>query len=92
MLDTLNEKFSDAFRSLRGKSKISEDNIEETLKVVRTALLEADVNFKVVKEFIEKVKVDALGEKFSKAFSLVSSSSRSCTISSRPSWATPIKS
>lgn len=63
MLDTLNEKFSDAFRSLRGKSKISEDNIEETLKVVRTALLEADVNFKVVKEFIEKVKVDALGEK-----------------------------
>ncbi len=63
MLDTLNEKFSDAFRSLRGKAKISEDNIEETLKVVRTALLEADVNFKVVKEFIEKVKVDALGEK-----------------------------
>lgn len=63
MLDTLSEKFSDAFKSLRGKSKITEDNIEETLKLVRTALLEADVNFKVVKEFIEKVKTEALGEK-----------------------------
>jgi signal recognition particle subunit SRP54 len=63
MLDTLNEKFSDAFRALSGKSKISEQNIEDTLKTVRTALLEADVNFKVVKDFIEKVKTQALGEK-----------------------------
>jgi signal recognition particle subunit SRP54 len=63
MFDTLSEKFSDAFKSLRGKSKISEENIEETLKSVRTALLEADVNFKVVKEFIAKVKEKALGEK-----------------------------
>jgi signal recognition particle subunit SRP54 len=63
MFDTLSEKFSDAFRSLRGKSKISEENIEETLKAVKTALLEADVNFKVVKEFVEKVKAEALGEK-----------------------------
>ncbi|HXH75148.1 MAG TPA: signal recognition particle protein [Bacteriovoracaceae bacterium] len=63
MFDNLSEKFSDAFRSLRGKSKISEENIEETLKGVKTALLEADVNFKVVKEFVEKVKAEALGEK-----------------------------
>ena len=63
MFDSLSEKFSDAFRSLRGKSKISEENIEETLKAVKTALLEADVNFKVVKEFVEKVKAEALGEK-----------------------------
>lgn len=63
MFDNLSEKFSDAFRSLRGKSKISEENIEETLKAVKTALLEADVNFKVVKEFVEKVKTEALGEK-----------------------------
>jgi len=63
MLDTLNEKFSDAFKSLRGQSKISESNIEDALKQVRTALLEADVNFKVVKEFIERVKTQALGEK-----------------------------
>lgn len=63
MLDSLSGKFSDAFRGLTGKSKITEENIEATLKEVRTALLEADVNFKVVKEFIEKVKAEALGEK-----------------------------
>lgn len=63
MFDNLSEKFSDAFRSLRGKNKISEENIEETLKNVKTALLEADVNFKVVKEFVEKVKAEAMGEK-----------------------------
>lgn len=63
MFDNLSEKFSDAFRSLRGTNKISEENIEETLKGVKTALLEADVNFKVVKEFVEKVKTEALGEK-----------------------------
>ena len=63
MFDNLSEKFSDAFKALRGKNKISEENIEETLKAVKTALLEADVNFKVVKEFVEKVKTQALGEK-----------------------------
>ena len=63
MFDNLSEKFSDAFRSLRGTNKISAENIEETLKQVKTALLEADVNFKVVKEFVEKVKTEALGEK-----------------------------
>lgn len=63
MFDNLSEKFSDAFRALRGTNKISADNIEETLKGVKTALLEADVNFKVVKEFVEKVKTEALGEK-----------------------------
>jgi signal recognition particle subunit SRP54 len=63
MFDNLSEKFSDAFKAIRGKNKISEENIEETLKSVKTALLEADVNFKVVKEFVEKVKAEALGEK-----------------------------
>ncbi len=63
MFDTLSEKFSNAFKYIQGKSKITEDNIEETLKEVRTALLEADVNFKVVKEFVNSVKEKALGEK-----------------------------
>jgi len=63
MFDNLSEKFSDAFKNLSGKGKISEENIEATLKEVRTALLEADVNFKVVKEFIANVKEKALGEK-----------------------------
>ena len=63
MLDSLSDKLHDAFRHVRGTSKISESNVEDTLKDVRTALLEADVNFKVVKEFVAKVKEKALGEK-----------------------------
>lgn len=63
MFDTLSDKFASAFKYIQGKSKITEENIEETLKEVRTALLEADVNFKVVKDFISSVKEKALGEK-----------------------------
>lgn len=63
MFDNLSDKFHDAFKNISGKGKISEANIEDTLKQVRTALLEADVNFKVVKEFVAKVKEQALGEK-----------------------------
>lgn len=63
MFDNLSNKFHDAFQSLTGKGKISETNIEDALKQIRTALLEADVNFKVVKDFIGKVKEEALGDK-----------------------------
>jgi signal recognition particle subunit SRP54 len=63
MFDNLSDKFSSAFKNISGKGKITESNIEDTLKLVRTALLEADVNFKVVKEFVNKVKEEALGEK-----------------------------
>lgn len=63
MFDSLSEKFDSAFKHLRGKAKISESNIEETLKDVKTALLEADVNFKVVKNFVQAVKEQAIGEK-----------------------------
>ena len=59
MLDHLSDKFADAFKNISGKGKISEANIEETLKLVKTALLEADVNFKVVKSFINSVKEKA---------------------------------
>lgn len=63
MFDTLSEKFAHAFKYVQGKTTISESNIEETLKEVRTALLEADVNFKVVKDFVQAVKEKSLGEK-----------------------------
>lgn len=63
MFDNLSEKFSEAFKNVSGKGKISESNIEETMKLVKTALLEADVNFKVVKNFVNNVKEQALGEK-----------------------------
>ena len=63
MFDSLSEKLTSAFKHLKGEARITETNIEETLKGVRTALLEADVNFRVVKEFISAVKEKALGEK-----------------------------
>ena len=63
MFDFLSEKFSDAFKNIQGKGKITEENIDLALKEVRTALLEADVNFKVVKSFVNDVKEEALGEK-----------------------------
>lgn len=63
MFDHLSEKFSEAFKNIQGKGKISESNIENALQEVKKALLEADVNFKVVKNFIAAVKEKALGQK-----------------------------
>lgn len=61
MFDSLSSKLQNAFRNLRGLGKISEDNIGEALREVRMALLEADVNFKVARDFIERVKTKSLG-------------------------------
>ena len=61
MLDALTQKLSQVFYKLTGKGKLSEKDIDEALREVRLALLEADVNFKVVKEFLAKVKERALG-------------------------------
>jgi signal recognition particle subunit SRP54 len=61
MLDTLTDKLSGVFRSLSGRGKISEENVREAMREVRTALLEADVNFKVVKDFTERVVEKAIG-------------------------------
>ena len=62
MFDSLSSKLQGAFKSLRGLGKISEDNISEALREVRMALLEADVNFKVAKQFLARVKEKSLGE------------------------------
>ncbi len=67
MFDSLSEKLQSAFRNLRGLGKISEDNVGEALREVRLALLEADVNFKVAKEFLGRVKEKALGEEVIKS-------------------------
>jgi signal recognition particle subunit SRP54 len=61
MFDSLSGKLQNAFRNLRGLGKISEGNVAEALREVRTALLEADVNFKVARDFIERVKTKAIG-------------------------------
>src|SRR5712691_9553488 len=62
MFDSLSSKLQNAFRNLRGLGKISEENVGEALREVRLALLEADVNFKVARDFIERVKTKSLGQ------------------------------
>lgn len=62
MFDSLTGKLQNVFRNLRGLGKISESNIADSLREVRMALLDADVNFKVARDFIENVKQKALGQ------------------------------
>jgi signal recognition particle subunit SRP54 len=62
MFDSLSQKLQTAFRNLRGMGKISGDNVGEALREVRMALLEADVNFQVARDFIEEVKAKSLGQ------------------------------
>lgn len=61
MFENLSDKIMASLKKVRGQSKITEANIEEVLKEIRLSLLEADVNFKVVKTFIDKVKAKAIG-------------------------------
>jgi signal recognition particle subunit SRP54 len=67
MFDSLTSRFEDVFASLRGKGRLSEKDIETALRQVRIALLEADVNVKVVKEFLNRVKERATGEDVSRS-------------------------
>lgn len=62
MFENLNEKLERSFKMLKGQGRITEINIAETLKEVRRALLDADVNFKIAKSFTETVKEKALGQ------------------------------
>lgn len=67
MFDNLSEKLQSAFKTVRGHGKLSEQNIKNALKEVRMALLEADVNFRVVKEFMERVRKRAVGREVLKS-------------------------
>src|ERR1700759_5476143 len=69
MFENLQEKLQRAFKNLRGQGTLTEENIQEALKEIRMALLEADVNFKVVKEFIDRVSVKAVGQEVMTALS-----------------------
>ena len=61
--ESLTNKLNQAFKNLSGQGKLTEKNMNEMLKEVRMSLLEADVNYRVVKSFIENVKEKALGQK-----------------------------
>ena len=67
MFESLTERLGQAMRNLRGVGKLSEENMAEALKEVRTALLSADVHFKVVREFIERVQVACVGQEVLKS-------------------------
>ena len=71
MFETLSEKLQRVFKNLRGEGRLTEQHIEEALKEIRLALLEADVNFKVVKQFTEAVKAKALGQEVLQSLSPV---------------------
>src|ERR1700759_3415519 len=62
MFESLSEKLDRAFKVVKGHGKITEINVAETLKEVRKALLDADVNFKVAKQFTDTVKEKAMGQ------------------------------
>ncbi|MCP5319942.1 MAG: signal recognition particle protein [Pseudomonadales bacterium] len=69
MFETLTERFSETLRKVAGKSTLTEDNIQETLREVRQVLLEADVALPVVKDFVDQVRTRALGQEVLKSLS-----------------------
>ncbi len=69
MFENLQERLQRTFKSLRGQAVLTDENIQETLRELRLALLEADVNFKVVKQFIDQVQAKAVGQKVLSALS-----------------------
>jgi signal recognition particle subunit SRP54 len=69
MFENLQDKLQRTFKNLRGQGKVTEENIGEALRDIRLALLEADVNFKVVKELVEHIRVKAIGQEVMLALS-----------------------
>src|SRR5258706_13430492 len=69
MFENLQERLQRTFKSLRGQGVLNEENIQETMRELRLALLEADVNVKVVKQFIDQVQAKAVGQQVAAALS-----------------------
>src|SRR3954451_11547612 len=69
MFDNLSDKLQRVFKNLRGEGKLTAENMDGALREIRMALLEADVNFRVVKQLIENIKVKAMGEEVLSALS-----------------------
>src|ERR1700746_532475 len=69
MFENLSEKLQRAFKTLRGQGTLTEENIQEALRQIRVALLEADVNFKVVKQLIDQIQAKAVGQEVATALS-----------------------
>ena len=84
MFDALSDRFDGIFTRLRGRGRLSEADVDEVLREIRLALLEADVNFQVVKNLVGRIRERCVGEELTKASARPSRSSRSSTRSSPP--------
>jgi len=62
MFDSLSEKLDGAFKNLKGDGKLTEINVAQSIKEIRRALVGADVNYKIAKEFTDKIKDKAMGQ------------------------------
>src|SRR5690606_25431980 len=69
MFNSLQEKLESAFKNLKGQGRITELNIASTVKDIRRALVDADVNYKIAKEFTDRIKEQAMGSKVINAIS-----------------------
>jgi len=69
MFESLQERLEGAFKNLKGEGKITELNVAATVKEIRRALVDADVNYKIAKDFTEVVREKAMGEKVLTAIS-----------------------
>jgi len=69
MFDSLSDRFESIFSRMRGRGRLGEKDVDEIAREIRLALLEADVNFKVVKSFIGRVKEQTAGAELSKSLS-----------------------
>ncbi|MDD9874643.1 MAG: signal recognition particle receptor subunit alpha, partial [Gammaproteobacteria bacterium] len=69
MFDQLSDQLKHTFRNLRGRGRLSEDNIAQAMREVRIALLEADVSLEITREFVARVKARALGREVSASLS-----------------------
>src|SRR6187549_2924635 len=69
MFESLSDRLESAFKNLKGEARITELNVAATIKEIRRALVDADVNYKIAKEFTDKVKEIALGTKVINAVS-----------------------
>lgn len=87
MFENLTDRLESVFKKLRGQGVLTEENIQEAMHDVRTALLEADVNLGVVRDFVSKVTAKAVGQDVLDSLSPASRSSRWCTMNWCGFWA-----
>ena len=78
MFDRLSDKLANVFKKLKGHGKLTEPNINDALREVRLALLEADVNYKVAKSFVDGIRQRALGQRGHVLFDPRSAGGQNC--------------